>query len=195
MAKVWLDQQFGTKKSKTRGDRMKWTRRFLVDGISGYDSFDEEIRAYTAIRSFIVSKFPVFETQRIQSLDVSECEAGSGLWRGECTFISPTAKQMRETKDGAALPEYSFSTKGGTAHISHSRKTVGVYPGYHPEYECVDGENGKKTLQYKRDANGKLTFVNEIAPNFHCGIGRNVESGFVAPFAGAWIETSWLGNK
>lgn len=182
MAKVWIDQQFGTKTSKTRGDRMKWTRRFLVDGISGYDSSDEETRAYTSIRSFIVSKFPVFDTQRIQSLEVSECEAGSGLWRGECTFISPTAKQLLEQsakggKGGTALPEYSFSTKGGTAHINHSRKTVGVYPGYHPEYEYVEDENGKKTLRYKRDTEGKLTTAREAAPNFHCGIGWNAENG------------------
>ncbi len=174
MSKVWIDQRFGTKKTKTRGDRMKWQRRFIVDGIEGYDSYDEEIRAYAMIRSFIASTYPIFGEQRIQSLEVSEDENGGGLWHGECTFISPTPRQMF---DESGLPEYSFSTKGGTAHINHSRKTVGVYPGYHPEYEYVEGTDGKKTLQYKRNENGKLIPVKETAPNFHCGIGWNGETG------------------
>ncbi len=67
----------------------------------------------------------------------------------------------------SGLPEYSFSTKGGTAHIKHSRKTVGIYPGYHPEYECVEGENGKMTLRNKRNENGKLIAVKESAAKAH----------------------------
>jgi hypothetical protein len=169
---IIIDEEFGTKVEKTRNDRMKWTRRFFVDGVPA-GAIDAEIQAYTLLRSFIASKYPVTTTQWIQSLNVTEVEEGYGTWRGECTFMSPTEKQILEQM---GLPEYSFSTKGGTAHITHSRKTIKVYPGWRPEY-YFEEKDGIKKLKIKLDENNKPVITKETAvPDFKGGIGWNEES-------------------
>ena len=169
---ILIDEEFGTKVEKTKNERMKWTRRFFAAGLPT-DTIDAEIQAYILIRSFIAQRYPVFSTQRIQSLNVTEVEDGYGVWRGECTFISPTKEQTLKKLN---VPDYSFSTKGGTARITHSRKTIKVYPGWRPEYYLED-ENGFKKLKIRRDEQDKPILIHEKAPNFNGGIGWNEESG------------------
>ncbi|HBT78535.1 MAG TPA: hypothetical protein DEB39_16805 [Planctomycetaceae bacterium] len=176
---VWVDSTFGDEVSDEKGKRTTWRRRFVADGIEG---FDADLRAYALIRSFIAQRYPIFTSQRIQRLQVKEDEGGGGVWRGECTFASPTAKQLL---DEAKLPGYSFSTKGGTAHITNSRKTIKVYPGFHPEFEykevqkkdSKESTTTRKTLQAKRNGEGKIIVAREIAPNFRGGINWNPENG------------------
>jgi hypothetical protein len=181
---ILVDEEFGTKVEKTKGDRMKWTRRFFCAGIPT-DIIDAEIQAYMTIRSFISSKYPVLTSQRIQSLNVTEIETGVGAWRGECTFISPSEKDLLKQY---GLPEYSFSTKGGTAHITHSRKTIKVYPGWRPEY-YYEEKDGVKKLQIKRDEKGKPIIVKETVPDHKGGIGWNEDT---ATFEGVDIVVpSW----
>jgi hypothetical protein len=95
---------------------------------------------------------------------------------------------MKQISEDLKLPEYSFSTKGGTAHITQSRKTVKIYPGWCPKYEFTE-KNGVKKYQVVRNEKGKIVVMREAAPNFHGGIGWNDES---ASFDGTEIIVpSW----
>ncbi len=163
---VWINEEFGTQIEKTRGDRMKWTRRFHAHGLTEFD-------AWAKIRKFIVQNYPVTTEQRIQTLTVTENPDGvKNLWSGECTFISPSLEQRL---DEAKIPGYSFSTKGGTAHIINSLQTVKVYPGWRPKLEFYE-EGDQKGFRTVKDAAGNVEIERETPPNFHCGIGWNEES-------------------
>ena len=165
MAKGWINEEFGTQMEKTRGDRMKWTRRFTAHAKTEFD-------AWLEIRKFIVQNYPVQDEQRIHTLTVTENPDGvKNLWSGECTFLSPSLEQRL---DEEKIPNYSFSTKGGTAHITNSLQTVKVYPGWRPKLEYCD-EDGKRGFRTVKDG-GKVEVERETPPNFHGGIGWNEES-------------------
>ncbi|MDR0705887.1 MAG: hypothetical protein LBF88_13015 [Planctomycetaceae bacterium] len=161
MPNVIVDEEYGTQYEKSRGGLLKKRRRFCAFAKSKFN-------AYIFIRNYIVQNYP----DAIESLTVTEEDETSRLWHGECTFAPIDTKSLLKQK---GLPEYSFSTKGGTAHITQSRKTVGVYPAWFPEYKYTETAD-KKKLEIARDENGNVKYRRGEAPNFHCGIGWNEEN-------------------
>jgi hypothetical protein len=165
MPNVWVDEQYGTKIEKTRKEQKRTVRKFCAFAKSSFD-------AYMKIRSFICSRYPVI-TERIESLTVTENDETDRLWEGECTFITLNLNQMLEER---GLPDYSFSTKGGTANVTQSLRTAEKYAGWRPMYQYTEAGDGQKKFEVKKDAAGKIMVVREDIPNFHGGINWNEES-------------------
>jgi hypothetical protein len=178
---IIVDETYSTKVEKTRQNQWKWTREFIATNIPEAPIEFAEMFAYTAIRTFITQRYPVYSHELIHSLEVSEIAPET--WKGVCQFTSPTVTQKLKLD---RLPEYSFSTKGGTAHITESRKTVKEYAGYRPIFEEVE-ISGVKKYQYKRDEEGKILYEHDDIPNLNRGIGWNPES---ATFDGVDIQVS-----
>jgi hypothetical protein len=194
---IIVNESPGPKVEKTRQDRYKWTRNFTCIGVPDVPTLQAELIAYMEIRTYIVLNYPVLTEQLIQSLEVTE--VAPGTWTGQCIFMSPTIAQLLKTE---YLLDYSFSTKGGTAHIDHGRKTVKRYAGYKAVYDEItteeeqvyDMENATyvtkpKTTRFepRRDSRGQLVVERETIPELNGGIGWNQES---ANFDGIDIEVS-----
>jgi hypothetical protein len=174
MPNIYIDEEYGTQFERSRGGLLKKRRRFCAFAKSNFN-------AYVAIRNYIVANYP----DSIESLTVTEEDETSRLWHGDCTFAPVDTKSVLKQQ---GLPEYSFSTKGGTAHITQSRKTVRAYPAWFPEYKYTETAE-KKKLEISRDEKGNVKYRQGTAPNFHCGIGWNEES---AAFDGTdIIVPSW----
>jgi hypothetical protein len=162
LSNVIVDEEYGTQYEKSRGGLLKKRRRFCAFANYNFD-------AYIKIRNFIVSNY----SESIESLTVTEEDETSRLWHGECTFSPPDTKEVLKEQN---LPEYSFSTKGGTAHITQSRKTVQIYRGWRPKYKYVEDKDGKKKLEIVKKENGKIDLEKEEIQDHHGGIGWNEES-------------------
>jgi hypothetical protein len=167
-----VSEAYGTKLEKTRRDRGKWTRNFVCIDVPEVPTMQAEMMAYIAIRSFIAANYPVLTEQLIQSLTVTNIAPGT--WQGQCTFISPTIAQQLKLE---YLPEYSFTTKGGAAHITHSRKTIKKYAGWRPIYDEIKDEDGNVIkFDVRKDEDGKTVVEKEEIPELNGGIGWNSES-------------------
>ncbi|MDR1141269.1 MAG: hypothetical protein LBL62_06230, partial [Planctomycetaceae bacterium] len=160
---VIVDEEYGTQIEKTRGEKTTIRRRFCVFADCDFD-------AYLQIRNFIVANY----SESIESLSVTEDNETTRYWRGECTFSSPDPKDLLKEK---GIPEYSFSTKGGSAHITQSRKTVKVYRGWRAKYEYVEEPDKKgnvtKKLQIVKDEHGNPVLEKETPKDYKGGIGWN----------------------
>jgi hypothetical protein len=161
---IWIDEQHGITFEKTRNDRYVWTRKYFIDGITG---INPEMQAYMLARQFITAHVNT-QQQQIQTISVAELEDGKGIWTATCKFTSPTMQKYLAYKN---LPDYSFSTKGGTAHITQSKETMAVYPGSRPVMTFTQDE---MTGGYSYEPTGET----EPLPlkNFQGGIGYNGET-------------------
>jgi hypothetical protein len=160
---IWIDETHGTTFEKTRGDRYIWTRKYFIDGVTG---INPEMQVYMLARQYITAHVNT-QQQQIQSIHVAELEDGHGTWTATCKFSSPTMQKYLAFK---GLPDYSFSTKGGTAHITQSKETMVVYPGVKPVMEFTENEDGT----YSYEPTGETEPI--PTKNFHGGIGYNGET-------------------
>jgi hypothetical protein len=174
MPNIFIDEEYGTQYEKSRSGLLKKRRRYCAFAKNNFN-------AYISIRNYIVANYP----ETIESLTVTEEDETSRLWHGDCTFAPVDTKSVLKQQ---GLPEYSFSTKGGTAHITNSRKTVRAYPAWEPitEFKVI---GDKMTMQIAKDEKGNIKYRRGTVPNFHCGIGWNEEN---ATFEGTdIIVPSW----
>jgi hypothetical protein len=170
---VW--EEYGNQVEKTRGGSKKIRRKFGLMKRGGID----ELSAYIAIRAYAFKRYSGI----IDSINVTEEDESSEIWHGECTFISPDAQKLLQNK---GLPEYLFSTKGGTAHVTHSLKTVKHYAGKHPQYRYNEDTKKFEIVKYN---NGQPVLIDEDIPNLKNGLNWNEES---AAFDGTEIIVpSW----
>ncbi|MDR0706079.1 MAG: hypothetical protein LBF88_13990, partial [Planctomycetaceae bacterium] len=134
---------------------------------------DDEDIAYMRLRSFIYENYRTFGRLVVNSIRIEE-HAGALLFNGTADY-----KPISKNKLLKGMPKYSFSTKGGTAHITRSLKTVGVYSARRPvleeNEEFIVYPNGSyrivKKLVPEKDENGKPVYSEPQPPNFKRGIG------------------------
>jgi hypothetical protein len=162
---IIVDEDYG-RRMESDSESQSREKHFKVIGTQ-----DEDV-AYMALRSFIYENFRSFGRLVINSIRIDE-HAGALLFNGTANYVPISKNKLFK-----GSLKYSFSTKGGTAHIARSQKTVGVYSARRPvleEKEVTVKINGIsqtiKKLVPKKDAEGKPVYTNPKPPNFKRGIG------------------------
>ena len=88
-------------------------KRFKILGTADEDA------AYAALSAFVYARFPRLGRLIVKSVSLDEGVPGAFLWEGTVTYGKRDKKALRGER-----PEISFSTKGGTAKITRSIRTV-----------------------------------------------------------------------
>jgi hypothetical protein len=162
---IIVDEDYGRRMESDQENKSR-EKHFKVLGTQ-----DEDI-AYMVLRSFIYEHFRSFGRLVVNSIRIDE-QPGALLFTGTADYVPISRDQLFK-----GTPKYSFSTKGGNAHITRSLKTVGVYSARRPVMEEKETEiyyNGNyhtiKKLVPKKDSEGKPVYSEPMPPNFRHGIG------------------------
>lgn len=136
---------------------------------------DSEDEAYYQLASYVHNGFAKLGRLVVESIEVEEESPGSDLWTGTVRYREKTPDKKKLLKD---FPDYSFSTRGGRAKVTHSLETL--YAGAAPEPVYVvssvgndkASDNSPILRQRIKKVNGKIQYNHDVKPpNFKRGIG------------------------
>ena len=157
---IMIEEELGDRLGQTRdtGTAEKSYKIFFAQ------TSDE---AYLKFRSFIMAEHQYSPGGLpVESIDVEENTDGSGIFTGKVKY-SP----WEFNKGTLERPQYSFSTKGGTAKVTQSPLTV-AWSGITPIPNFMGG------IGYE---GGTFQGVEKVAPNYSHSISVTLPGPYVTP--------------